>query len=134
MCNEEYFETQRIRVKKLYSKKHTAFESAGTLADWFVDELKANACKCYYCETSVHDINKLIDHNLLRERKIGYGYRGRVLEIDKNDETYVPANCVLACYYCNNDKSYTCSKKDYKNYFGPNRKIYFDTLLKKLNV
>jgi len=61
------------------------------------------------------------------------GRRGPVLEIDKNDDTYVPKNCVLSCYYCNNDKSYTSSKEDYKDYFGKNRHQYFKTLLDKLN-
>lgn len=63
----------------------------------------------------------------------GEGRRGPVLEIDKNDETYVPENCVLSCYYCNNDKSYTSSKEDYKVYFGKNRHQYFKTLLNRLN-
>jgi len=96
--------------------------------------LKTQKFRCFYCETSIIDINKLIDCGLLKTRAVkGEGRRGPVLEIDKNDDTYVPENCVLSCYYCNNDKSYTSSKEDYKVYFGKNRHQYFKTLLNKLN-
>jgi hypothetical protein len=75
----------------------------------------------------------LIDEGLLKTRAVkGEGRRGPVLEIDKNDDVYVPENCVLSCYYCNNDKSYTSSKNDYKENFGANRKKYFDNLIKLL--
>lgn len=134
MCSKEYFENEHKRVVKIYNKsKHLGFKNKLDLADWFVSELKKNSCKCYYCGTSIHDISRLIDAGLLVERKIGYGYRGRPLEIDKNDSTYTKQHCVLSCYYCNNDKSYTSTKEDYKQYFGPNRKKYFEILLNKLD-
>ena len=133
MCNEAYFETQRVRVQKLYAQKHTAFGSAAAFANWFVEQLKEYECKCFYCDSSIHDINKLIDEGLLKARSVrGNGKRGPVLEIDKQENGYCIDECVLACYYCNNDKSYTCSKDNYKKYFGPNRKLYFDSLLKQL--
>ena len=133
MCDEEYFEAQRIRVKKRYAGKHIGFGDAASLANWFVEKLKSQQCKCFYCDTSIHDINKLIAANLVKTRSVrGKGKRGPVLEIDKNDDGYVPANCVLSCYYCNNDKSYTSSKDHYKKHFGANRKKYFEYLLKEL--
>ena len=57
--------------------------------------------------------------------------RGPVLEIDKkiNDKPYSPENCVLACYYCNNDKSYTLDADDYKKFFGMAHNDYFQYLL-----
>ena len=103
------------------------------MAAWFVEKLKRQNFSCFYCETSIFDINKLIDEGLLKTRAVkGEGRRGPVLEIDKNDDVYVPENCVLSCYYCNNDKSYTSSKNDYKENFGANRKKYFDNLIKLL--
>jgi hypothetical protein len=48
-----------------------------------------------------------------------------------NDEGYSPNNCVLACYYCNNDKSYITNGDDYKINFGKNRKKYFRMLMNK---
>jgi len=135
MNQQEYIKQEFARAKKnLYKSERKTFGSADKLAAWFVEKLKSQKFSCFYCETSIFDINKLIDAGLLKTRAVrGEGRRGPVLEIDKNDDTYVPENCVLSCYYCNNDKSYTSSKEDYKGYFGKNRRQYFKTLLNKLN-
>lgn len=135
MNQADYLSKEYARVKKnLYKSERKPFGSADKLALWFIEKLKTQKFTCFYCETSIFDINKLIDAGLLKTRAVrGKGRRGPVLEIDKNDDTYVPENCVLSCYYCNNDKSYTLSKKDYKDSFGKNRQQYFKTLLDKLN-
>lgn len=134
MHDETYYEEQRRRVKKLYAAKHVDMGDAASFANWFVEKLKSQQCKCYYCDTSIHDINRLITAKLLKTRSVrGTGRRGPVLEIDKQENGYCKHECVLACYYCNNDKSYTCSKEDYKTYFGLNRKLYFNSLLNQLS-
>lgn len=131
---ELYYKEQHKRVEKLFNKlKHSNFENKKGLADWYVNQLKEYGCKCFYCETSIHDIVNLITKRSLKTRAVrGGGIRGPVLEIDKNDNTYSKDTCVLACYYCNNDKSYTLDKEDYKKYFGENRKKYFKKLLESL--
>lgn len=130
---EEYYKKQHSRVCKNYQSKHSPFGGREKLADWYVTKLKEQECKCHYCKTSIQDINKLIDTKKLKVRKVrGDGRRGPVLEIDKQGDTYNPNTCVLACYYCNNDKSYTTSGEDYAKYFGENRKKYFDELLRQI--
>lgn len=135
MNNEEYLKQEYSRARtNLFNSKRKGFGSKDELANWFITKLKSQKYCCYYCETSIFDINKLIDTNALKTRAVrGGGRRGPVLEIDKNDTRYIPENCVLSCYYCNNDKSYTTSKEDYKEFFGKNRNNYFKTLLSKLN-
>jgi hypothetical protein len=135
MKKDEYIKQEYARAKKnLYKLERKTFGSADKLAAWFIDKLKSQNFTCFYCETSIFDIKLLIDAGLLKTRAVrGNGCRGPVLEIDKNDETYVPENCVLSCYYCNNDKSYTSSMEDYKDFFGKNRHQYFKKLLEKLN-
>jgi len=131
----QYYVNEKKRVEKNYNKaKHKGFSNKYDFADWFITQLKINNCRCHYCETSIHDIRKLIDAELLKERKIGFGYRGKVLEVNKKDNNYSKEQCVLSCYYCNNDKSYTSEKDDYKKHFGANRNDYFKKLMKKLNV
>jgi len=135
MSNKEYFVKERLRALNNYSSsKHKGFSDRNDFADWFVLQLKEHGCKCYYCETSIHDITKLIDKKLLKQRRTGYGWRGPVLEVDKNDDSYSKAKCVLSCYYCNNDKSYIISKENYKKYFGPARNFYFKQLLKHVEA
>ncbi len=131
---ELYYKEQYKRVEKLYNKaKHSNFVNKKGLADWYVNQLKKYNCKCYYCETSIHDIVNLIKIGSLKTRAVrGDGVRGPVLEIDKNDDIYSENTCVLSCYYCNNDKSYTLDKVEYKKYFGENRRKYFKKLLENL--
>ena len=132
---EEYIRQEYTRAKtNLYKSDRKTFGSADKLAVWFVEKLKSQNFCCFYCETSIFEINKLIEAGFLKTRAVrGEGRRGPVLEIDKNNDVYVPENCVLSCYYCNNDKSYTSSMNDYKENFGANRKKYFDTLLNILS-
>ena len=126
---EEY---DRVR-KNLYTDERRIFGTKNDLAAWFIQQLKKQNYCCYYCETSIFLIKKLIANKLLKTRNTrGEGKRGPVLEIDKNDDTYIPGNCVLSCYYCNNDKSYISAKEDYKKYFGENRKKYFEELIKQI--
>jgi len=133
---EDYLKKEYARAKKnLYNKDRKSFGSSSNLAEWYVQKLQDQNFCCFYCDASIFDINKLISARLLKTRSVrGDGKRGPVLEIDKNDETYAPENCVLSCYYCNNDKSYTSSMMEYKLHFGANRKKYFDFLLEQLNT
>jgi hypothetical protein len=126
--NEDFLIHERKRIGKLFSTKHKpGFQNKYDLINWYEGKITKQDFKCYYCDTSIFDINLLIDANKLKKRKILFGFRGPVLEIDKknNDSGYTPGNCVLSCYYCNNDKSYTLDSDDYKKNFGENRNKYF---------
>lgn len=135
MTKGEFISQEFIRAKSnLYKPSRKSFGSAKNLADWFIKTMQKQNFQCFYCETSIFDIRKLIEHGELKTRAVkGGGRRGPVLEIDKNNVTYEPESCVLSCYYCNNDKSSITTKEDYKKFFGKNRNRYFNTLLKRLN-
>jgi hypothetical protein len=116
---------------KLFSSRHKpGFNDKIAFADWFIAQLEIQNFSCHYCETAIADIQSLIERGLLKTRKTGYGWRGPVLEVDKRSHHlgYSPGNCVLACYYCNNDKSYTLDSEAYKQFFGPNRNAFFKYL------
>jgi 5-methylcytosine-specific restriction endonuclease McrA len=88
---------------------------------------------CYYCNTDIRDIQKLILKRIITLRKRGaFGYSGLHFELDHKNaikEDNTPQNLVAACYYCNNDKSNTFSAEVFLSYFGPQRKVAFDKLL-----
>ena len=131
---EEFLKSEKVRIGKLYSKKHRkGFPSKDEFVKWFESTIKAQDFKCYYCDTSIFDIRALIDQKKLKTRKIRYGARGPNFEIDRkiNSDGYTKENCVLSCYYCNNDKSYILDSEEYKKYFGENRKKYFEYLKDK---
>jgi len=131
---EEFLKNEKVRIGKLYSKKHRkGFSNKDEFVKWFENTIKSQNFKCYYCDTSIFDIRSLIDQKKLKTRKTGYGRRGPIFEIDRkiNSNSYTKENCVLSCYYCNNDKSYILDSEDYKKYFGENRKKYFEYLKNK---
>ena len=43
-------------------------------------------------------------------------------------------NCVLACYYCNNDKSNIFEGREYKTFYSMGRNMHFKELLKQSDV
>lgn len=128
---------ERRRVLKLYSpSKHSpGFADASALVEWWLRQLKRQNGCCVYCEVSVVVLQELIQADLLRGRGVrGTGLRGRNFELERIDanQPYGPENCALACYYCNNDKSYIYSAEDYKKFFAPAKKAHFDFLVTKL--
>lgn len=129
---EDYLKKELERVVKLYTTKHKkGFPTKDSFVDWYSKQIQSQHYRCYYCETSILDIKSLIKKGKLKTRKTRYSVRGPVLEIDRkiNDKGYSPGNCVLSCYYCNNDKSYITDADDYKMNFGENRRKYFYKLL-----
>ncbi|MFZ6011924.1 MAG: hypothetical protein ACOYXT_16400 [Bacteroidota bacterium] len=134
---DSFIKKEKARFKKLCSKKRqTGFGSTSKFVEWATNALISQKFGCYYCNTSIFDIKLLINKSKLKRRKIGHGFRGPVLEVDKmrNSLGYSAKNCVLSCHYCNNDKSYTTDSTDYKTHFGKNRRKYLKTLLKMLPI
>ncbi len=138
--DEAYLADERKRVIKLFSRsKHGlagGFIDASALADWWINQLNRQDGRCAYCETQIRAIEKLIAADHLPFRAVrGEGRRGPRLELERLDAKgpYSSQNCALACYYCNNDKSYIYSAEDYKTFFAPAKRAHFESLLKKLS-
>lgn len=131
------------RVKANFNRsKHGAtasgFQSAAELTVWYLDQFIKQDGKCCYCETPISLLRKLIDANLLRTRTVGRtgkgrrGYRLEIERLDTEENIYKPENCMLSCYYCNNDKSYIFPMDDYKKFLAPSRRQYFEFLASKI--
>ncbi|NCN27570.1 hypothetical protein GW915_08340 [bacterium] len=141
---EKSFKLQGIRtLEQILStgeaKKSEGFDDKYHFAHWWMEQISKQSGACHYCEVQFADIKELIDAKFLRERKTGYGYRGIPPEIDRLDSiaaknVYSPSNCVLACYYCNNDKSNIYPAKLFKKYLGPARKALVEGLLLELRT
>ncbi len=119
------------RVGKLFSTKHRpGFANKNEFHAWWMKQNDLQDGKCFYCCTPLNLIQQLIGDKKLAVRKIGWGVRGKCFELDRKDSAkpYEPDNCVLACYYCNNDKSYIYDWQQYKKFFGPNRRLHFEAL------
>ena len=135
---EEFLTEQRRRLPKYYSankNKLRGFENRDRFIDWYLHELYINNNKCHYCNTSILEIRDLLNRDIITGRNVsGGGIRGQNLEIDRMQaaEEYSEFNCVLSCYYCNNDKSNTFNYDVYRNIIGPSRKIIWENLMRSL--
>lgn len=130
-------ELQRVRQNVFKTSKHLkGFDSRDTLAQWWLDQLKKQQGCCNYCQTPIRMIEKLIDAGVLEGRRTkGEGKRGPYLELERVDHKtgeYSPNNCVLICYYCNNDKSSVYPKAEYVQFFAPAKNRHFLFLFEKL--
>lgn len=120
-----------LRRKRALKNKFLGFED---FKNWYHSQEK----KCVYCGISEENCQKIVVLGLLKSSRFpqnGKTYRGKArgmwLEVDRInpiDKFYYKQNCVLACYFCNNDKSDVFSYEQYKN-FKENRLNFLKSLL-----
>jgi hypothetical protein len=109
------------RGERQFSKKE--------FLNWYSENLKLG---CFYCgieietQTKIIDSGKLISNRFFTHKyksKSGaekYGTRGNSFEVDRKKPkgAYSVENCVLCCYFCNNDKSDVFSSEQYIAFIG----------------
>lgn len=94
---------------------------------------------CHYCGLKEEESNEIVMSGKLTSNRFpqkgqpgrGQG-RGIWLEVDRlhPKENYSRSNCVLCCYFCNNDKSDVFDGVEYKK-FMLNRAGYLRQLINK---
>jgi hypothetical protein len=123
--------------QNLTEEEYLKFEIIRKGTAW-ANIISKQSFKCYYCDTDIRSIQKLILNRVIGLRRRGRnGFSGLHLELDhKNadNKDNNSDNLVAACYYCNNDKSNTISDKIFKDFFGPMRGLAFDKLLKENKI
>ena len=104
--------------------------------NWYSSKEK----KCHFCELKEEECQEIVVTGILKSNrfpkngKLGRGKsRGMWLEIDrlKPKDNYSLNNCVLCCYFCNNDKSDIFHGNDYRE-FQNDRIGYLRHLLKEM--
>lgn len=125
---------KRIRIL-FHNKKGLegfSFDSFNRFYRWYRIQYQRQEGKCYYCKTDERVISYLFQNKFQnRKRKT----RGKHLEIERRDAAtnlYNEENCVLACYFCNNDKSDIFGEKEYLEYLQ-DRKGFLTTQFERLN-
>lgn len=124
------------RVRSLYHNKLKldgfSFQNFNSFYKWYKSQYQTQKGKCYYCETDEKIIALLFERKFQNRKRIT---RGKHLEIERRDSTgnlYNEENCVLACYFCNNDKSDIFNEHDYLEYLK-DRKGFLSSQFEKLN-
>ncbi len=124
------------RIRSLYHNKKNlegfSFESFNSFYKWHKNQHQSQEGKCYYCKTDEKIIAILFEKKFQNRKRTT---RGKHLEIERRDSTdnlYNEANCVLACYFCNNDKSDIFEENEYLEYLK-DRKGFLTSQFEKLD-
>ncbi|MCL1972664.1 MAG: hypothetical protein FWG57_06725 [Endomicrobia bacterium] len=134
MKNEKQLKHKFNDIQK---KDINGFKDFNDFKEWYKQQYEKQEKKCHYCEMQETDIETIVMEGMLKSKrfpqngKISQGHsRGVNLEIDrkKSNKNYSKENCVLACYFCNNDKSDVFDEEKYKD-FVKDRKGFLEKLL-----
>lgn len=109
--------------KKLLSDDFKPFERFYT---WYVKQYEIQDHKCYYCGVKEKVVRDTMKNHFKHRKRLN---RGKYFELERKGPTelYSPENCVLACYFCNNDKSDIFTEDQYRQYLQ-NRKGFLEGL------
>ena len=122
--NATYAEFVKIRKRFTGSddKRKKGFGDFESFYKWYV----AQGDKCYYCDSSQKELDRLFDDELVSSKKFG-----ATLHIERKhpDKGYNADNCVLACSLCNNAKSDMISAANFKQYFAKSVRDFVCDLL-----
>jgi hypothetical protein len=121
------------RIRALWSNKK-AYGMFSAFYKWYSKGV------CDYCGISQSVVKKIVEEGWLKSRRfprpgvkaVRGENRGLSIEIDKMNPAvgYLKTNCLLACYFCNNDKSDVFDDKQYRLFAG-NRKGFLENLYKE---
>jgi predicted DNA-binding protein YlxM (UPF0122 family) len=134
----EAFYNNIRRLRNLFSKKKSLlgdkfqFKDFPSFYGWYKNQEEI----CFYCKSEQFKISLLVKEGL-QKNTFGltskrFDKRAHNLEIERKNSlsnVYNETNCVLACYFCNNDKSDYISSEEYINFFSPvlyARKAFID--------
>ncbi|MCK4661503.1 MAG: hypothetical protein KAT68_01450 [Bacteroidales bacterium] len=113
------------------------FKDFQEFKNWYDSKEKT----CHFCGLKEEESQKIVVTGILKSNRfpqngvLGRGQsRGMWLEVDrlKPKEKYSTLNCVLCCYFCNNDKSDVFHGQNYKE-FQNNRVDYLRQLIEQKN-
>jgi hypothetical protein len=119
------------RVRSLYHNKKSLaefkFKDFNSFYKWHKNQYEHQEGKCYYCEVEEKVVAKFFEKKY-HAGHAGKRNRGKHLEIERKDATllnnlYNGENCVLACYFCNNDKSDIFSEDESREYLKDRKRF-----------
>ena len=126
-----------LKLKSDFNRRKKAglndFESAQDFFNWYLSQEK----KCAYCKISEEEVRFIVINGALKSKRFPENgilkqgkARGYYLEVDRKnpDKGYSKDNCVLACYFCNNDKSDVFDYYSYQKFFQ-RRKEFLQELI-----
>jgi hypothetical protein len=139
--NLNYIPKPEEKIKADFSRRNSKekndFLDFQEFKDWYESKEKI----CHYCGLKEEESQIIVLSGILKSSRfpqngiLGRGQsRGMWLEVDRVQPkgNYSKDNCVLCCYFCNNDKSDVFHGEDYHK-FQKDRVGYLRKLIAKSN-
>ena len=141
-ASKAYAMLREIKDRFGRSKIRDDFKRFSLFYKWFIEQLASQDGKCYYCETSKSDLEKLFrskgEPEALQKSKILYSTKpafSSSFHIDRKapkGDYGDNGNCVLACTFCNNAKSDMVKDAEiFKKNFGKTIHKFYKKLIDK---
>lgn len=134
-----YIPKSEKKLKTNFSKRAKAEQNGFVGYEDFLEWYNSQEKICHYCSLTEIQSQELVMAGLLTSNRfpqkgiIGRGTsRGVWLEVDRINPKgkYSRENCVLSCYFCNNDKSDVFNGEEYLK-FRNNRLEFLKEKIKK---
>lgn len=134
-CEPKPIKKLQADFSRRKQNKLNSFKDFDDFLEWYNDQTK----ECFYCGLKEKESQEIVYKGLLKSNRFPLGgrfargkSRGMWLEVDRLEpkQKYSRKNCVLCCYFCNNDKSDVFHGEEYRKFMN-DRIGYLRSLLNK---
>lgn len=99
---------------------------------WWFEKTQGNGMRhCCYCGIDEKTLKDAFTKEIISSKKVSFSGELQIERIDPNGK-YCHNNCEFACVICNNAKSDMISAEDFKKFFVPGIKKYWEHIKKDL--
>lgn len=121
------------RFKKKQDDYKDAFNGSfeAFLAWWCEKTPEDGIRRCYYCEVDEKALKDAFDLKIISSKKRSFSGELQIERKNPNED-YSADNCDFACVICNNAKSDMISEGDFRDFFVPGIKEYWEHIKEKL--
>ena len=126
------FNTKRDSQKKKENPVDVFGDDFESFFAWWCDKTPEDGIrKCCYCEVHEDTPRKAFDLKIISSKKRSFSGELQIERKNPNGN-YCAGNCEFACVICNNAKSDMISEGDFKDFFVPGIKEYWEHIKEKL--
>lgn len=133
----ERFNTKRNSQKKKENPVNVFDNDFESFFAWWREKtLEGEKRQCYYCEVDEDTVRAAFAKDksgkcVISSKKRSFSGELQIERKDPNRD-YCAGNCEFACVICNNAKSDMITEKDFKDFFVPGIKEYWEHIKEKL--
>lgn len=128
----KHFNTKRDSQKEKENPVDVFGDDFESFFAWWCDKTPEDGIrKCCYCEVDEKASKDAFDLKIISSKKRSFSGELQIERKNPNRD-YSADNCEFACVICNNAKSDMISERDFRDFFVPGIKEYWEHIKEKL--